>query len=71
MKNNELLSSLSEEVKKKLVECKTQEELRKVLDEAGIEPLDNELLDAVAGGYYGGGMQTPAPIIVTEQTSYV
>ncbi len=58
MKNNELLSSLSEEVKKKLVECKTQEELRKVLDEAGIEPLDNELLDAVAGGMrcpYGGG----------------
>ena len=41
---------LSEEVKKRLEECKTQEEIRKVLAEAGIEPLDDGLLDAVAGG---------------------
>ncbi len=50
MESNELLSSLSEEIKKKLAECKTQEELRKVLAQAGIEPLDDELLDTVAGG---------------------
>ncbi len=49
MNNEEFFSSLSEEVKKKLAECKTKEELRKVLDEAGIEPLGDELLDAVAG----------------------
>ena len=58
MESKELLSSLSEELKQKLAECKTQEEIRKVLDEAGVEPLDNELLDAVAGGMrcpYGAG----------------
>ena len=71
MKNEAIYDKLSEEVKQKLAECKTQEELRRVLAEAGVDPLDDELLDAVAGGYYGGGMQTPAPIIGTEQTSYV
>ena len=50
MESKELLSSLSEEMKQKLAECKTQEEIRKVLAEAGVEPLDDELLDAVAGG---------------------
>ena len=42
--------SLSEKVKKKLAECKTQEEIRRVLAEAGVDPPDNELPDAVAGG---------------------
>ena len=51
MERRELLSSLSEEVKKKLAECKTQEEIRKVLAQAGVEPLDEELLDTVAGGF--------------------
>ena len=50
MKNGERMNSLSEEVKQKLAECKTQEEAKKVLTEAGIEPLDDELLDNVAGG---------------------
>ncbi len=50
MKSEEIINKLSEEVKKKLAECKTQDELRKVLAEAGIEPLDDEQLDAVAGG---------------------
>ena len=50
MKSEELYNGLSEEVKKKLAECKTQEEIRKVLAEAGVEPLDDELLDAVSGG---------------------
>ena len=50
MKNEEFSYHLSEEVKKKLEECKTQEEIRKVLAQAGVEPLDDELLDAVAGG---------------------
>ena len=44
------MNSLSEEVKRKLLECKTQEEAKKVLTEAGVEPLDDELLDNVAGG---------------------
>ena len=51
MKNEEFYNSLSEEVKKNLAGCKTQEEIRKVLAEAGVEPLDDELLDSVAGGF--------------------
>ena len=50
MKKEEFYNSLSEEVKKKLAECKTQDDIRRVLAEAGVEPLDDELLDAVAGG---------------------
>ncbi len=50
MESKELLSSLSEETKKKLTECKTQKEMEAVLTEAGIDPLDDELLDAIAGG---------------------
>ena len=53
MKNEAFYNSLSEEVKQKLAECKTQEEIRKVLAEAGFEPLDEKLLDAVAGGIPG------------------
>ncbi len=72
MKNEEFYNSLTEEVKGKLAECKTQEEIRKVLTEADIEPLDNELLDAVAGGYgYGGGMQTPLPACESYHEGYV
>ncbi len=52
MKNEELYNSLSEEVKKNLAGCKTQEEIRKVLADAGVEPLDDELLDTVAGGAF-------------------
>ncbi len=58
MKKEEFYNSLSEEVKRELAECKTQDELRKVLTEAGVEPLDDEILDAVAGGMrcpYGAG----------------
>ncbi len=51
MKNKDLYNDLSEEVKKKLAECKTQDDIRRVLAEAGVEPLDDKLLDAVAGGY--------------------
>ena len=50
MKKEELMNSLSEEAKTKLAACKTLEEAKKVLAEAGVEPLDDELLDAVAGG---------------------
>lgn len=45
MESKELLSSLSEEMKKKLAECKTQKEMEAVLTEAGIDPLDDELLE--------------------------
>ena len=51
MNKEELINNLSEEVKQKLAECKTAEEAKKVLAEAGVEPLDDELLDEVAGGY--------------------
>ncbi len=54
MKNEEFYNSLSEEVKKKLAECKTQDEIRKVLAGAGVEPLDDELLDAASGGMRTG-----------------
>ena len=47
---SEKINELSEEVKQKLASCKTKEEAKKVLAEAGIEPLDDELLDCVAGG---------------------
>lgn len=50
MSNQDFFSSLSEKVKEKLPQCKTQDEIRKVLTEAGVEPLDDELLDAVSGG---------------------
>ena len=50
MKNEEFYNSLSEEVKQKLAGCRTAEEAKKVLSEAGVEPLDDELLDEVAGG---------------------
>ena len=45
-----LYNVISEDVKKKLAKCKTQDEVRRVFSEAGIEPLDDELLDAVASG---------------------
>ena len=53
MKNEELCSGLSEEIKQRIAACSTQEELRKVLAEAGVEPLDDALMDAVAGGLRG------------------
>ncbi len=52
MKNEERMNNLGEEIKRKLAACKTAEEAKKVLDEAGVEPLDDELLDAVAAGLY-------------------
>lgn len=52
MKNEERMNNLGEEIKRKLAVCKTAEEAKKVLDEAGVEPLDDELLDAVAAGLY-------------------
>ncbi len=59
MKNEELYKGLNEEVKKKLAGCRTAEEAKKVLSEAGVEPLDDELLDAVAGGHMGGRGSVP------------
>ncbi len=50
MENKDPIKDLSEEVKKKLAACKTKEEVRKVLAEAGVEPLSDEDLDKVAGG---------------------
>ncbi len=50
MKNEETIKNLSEEVKTKLAACKNKEEVKKVLAEAGVEPLSDEDLDKVAGG---------------------
>ena len=52
MKNDELIRNLSDEVRQKLAECRTAEEIKNVLTEAGVEPLDDELLDGVAGGFF-------------------
>lgn len=68
MSNQDFYNSLSEEVKEKITQCKTQDEMRRVLTEAGVEPLDDELLDAVAGGY--GAVwkdRTPAPVCKSYQ----
>ena len=45
MEKEEFLNDLSEEIRQKLAACKTAEEAKKVLAGAGIEPLDDELLD--------------------------
>ncbi len=50
MKKEDLINSIGKEVKEKLAECKTQEEMKQILAEAGVEPMDDELLDAVTGG---------------------
>ncbi|MCR5521690.1 MAG: hypothetical protein K6F44_07260 [Lachnospiraceae bacterium] len=60
------MNNLSDEVKAKLDNCKTEEE-KKVLADAGIEPIDDELLDEVAGGFIrddnnkGGQSKRPDP----------
>ncbi len=59
MKNEEFYNSLSEEVKQKLAGCRTAEEAKKVLSEAGVEPLDDKLLDEAAGGWSGGTLYFP------------
>ncbi|MBR4703670.1 MAG: hypothetical protein IKO91_07480 [Oscillospiraceae bacterium] len=51
--NEELMNRLSEEIRQKLAACKTRDEIRKVLAEAGVEPLDDEDLAVVAGGSRG------------------
>lgn len=50
MKNNELYNGFGEEGKQKLVKCKTPEEEKKVSEEVGVSHLDDEMLEAVAGG---------------------
>ena len=45
---------LSDELKAKLRECRTEEELNKVLTDAGLE-LDQDLLEAVVGGLASAG----------------
>ncbi len=60
MKKEEFMNGLSEEVRQKLTGCKTAEEAREILSKAGVEPMDDELLDEVAGGV-SGGRQTPLP----------
>ena len=54
MKAEELYNSLSEEIKKKLAACKTQEEVKRVLTEAGDELMPDALLDGVSGGMRTG-----------------
>ena len=49
MDRKEFYNSLSDDVKKQLKECKTDEEMLKVLGDNKI-PLDEELLKGVAGG---------------------
>ena len=62
---NNRMNDLSDEVKAKLDNCKTDDEKKKVLADAGIEPIDDALLDEVAGGkiggYYGNGKSPVKP----------
>ena len=61
MDKKELMTALSDKVKQKHAACKTAEEAKKVLAEAGVEPLDDELLDTVAGGVRGPITQPKNP----------
>ena len=51
MENKDIPAKLSDEIKEKLAQCKTQEEMREILAQSGVEQLDDALLEAVAGGY--------------------
>ena len=50
MSEKNLFDSISDEIKAKLKECRTKEELEKVLAETGLK-LDEDLLQTVAGGF--------------------
>ncbi len=50
MEKNASSGRLSEELKMKLAACKTKEEMKRVLTEAGIESVDDDLLDGASGG---------------------
>jgi hypothetical protein len=55
----EVATKLDEEGKKRLSECKTDEEVLAVLNEAGID-LTDDVLEQVAGGsLYGIAVRTP------------
>ena len=53
MNSEKFYASLSEDVKQKLSQCETKESIRDVLAEAGIEPLGDDVLEAVSGGTRG------------------
>ncbi len=50
MDNTELIDNLSDETMQKIMECKNEEEIKKILSEAGIKELDDEILDKIVGG---------------------
>ena len=52
MNKQEFYASLSDEVKAKLKACKTEDEMKKVLEDADIE-LPDELLETISGGGHG------------------
>lgn len=49
MTRKEFYETLSDEVKEKIKACKTEAEMKKVLDDSGVE-LAPELLEGVSGG---------------------
>ena len=49
MENKFTFDNLSDELKAKLMECKTPDELKEVLAEAGMD-LDEDVLKSIAGG---------------------
>ncbi len=71
MDKEEILSRFSEETKRKLAACKTPEEARRVLTEADeVATLDDEMMAAIAGGYYDfSGRYSQVP--KTERKYYV
>ena len=62
MKNKELHNSFSEEVKQNPAKCKTQEEVKKGSEEADVRQLDDEVLEAVAGGVYFNAPVNSRPV---------
>ena len=51
MNRKEFYESLSDELKEKIKACRSEEEMRRVLEDAQID-LSSELLDEVSGGAY-------------------
>ena len=68
MSEKNTFGSLSDELKAKLKECKTEEELNKVLAEAGLD-IDQDVLKAVVGGLADD--DTPKEPCQSDQSQYI
>ena len=51
MKMEDVIAKMSKESKQRLAACKTQEEAQEIMAEEFGGPLDDEVLDAITGGW--------------------